>query len=132
MKKITSPNLKKNKMKQKINWFMNKYMVLAFSLCWMLIVFKGLHIGYMQNVPWYTVFLPLLAFLLTSLSYIILTYFYNTVFLMVKPPKLTHKQNRIVERRVKIAKEETRITKTLRKITIFIISILIAYLILWH
>ncbi len=130
MKKTLSPNLKKNKMKKSLNWLMGKFMVLAFSFCWLMIVFKALHIGWMQKYSWYTVVLPLLAFLLTSLSYIIITYFYNMVFLMVKPPKLTHKQNRIVQKRVKIAKEETRIKKTLRIIVIFLISVLIAYLIL--
>jgi len=112
-----------NKSKSQLFWetFFTKLMVLAFGLFWALVLMRVFNIWFMEGLSWLLVFTPIIAFLITSLSYIVLLYAYMYFFKIKdkRKPKNSEKRN-----------GEVRInrSKGIAQIIILIISILIAYL----
>lgn len=112
-----------------INKIFNKLFILAIGFSWMIILLKFLGLTFISKLSWETVFIPLISFLIISLSYIVLTYFrYSlTVF---KDKKMSFRNEKIVKRRLKNYQLPTRIKTGLINALILLISIIITYLLL--
>lgn len=112
-----------NKSKSQIFWesFFTKFMVLAFGFFWALVIMRAFNGWFMKDLPWIMVFTPLIAFLIASLSYIVLLYVYIYFFVMndKRKPKNSEKRNGEIA---------VKRSKGIAKIIILIISILISYL----
>lgn len=124
-----TPGYLEQKRKNKAQVFFGRLLVLAFGMCWLMIIFKTFGIGFMKSLSWGTVLLPLFFFLITSLSYIILLYCYVKWFKM-KEYGLTEEQIRLVKRCGHLHKKPTRIKDGFVKIIILLIAAVIAALIL--
>jgi len=110
-----------------------KLLSLCFGIFWMMIVFKIFNFSFMTEMRWISIFIPVIFFLIASLSYIIILYFYAKFFI-IKPEPLSKDHENLIKRRFHLdRKNPTSIQKTASKLLILFISLIIAYLIscLW-
>lgn len=101
----------------------------TFALCWLMIVFKAFHIGWMKSLSWWTVLFPLLFFMLTSIGYIIIK-FACFKWLVYKPRPLTPEEIRMNKRRGHLADKPTKMKTQMKKAFLWVLCAILSYLIL--
>lgn len=106
-----------------------KLLSLCFGMFWLMIVFKIFNFSFMADMRCISIFIPVIFFVIASLSYIIILYFY-VKFFVIKPDELSKDHENLIKRRMHLdRKNQTAIQKTASKFLILVISLIIAYLI---
>lgn len=116
---------------QKVNNAFGRLLVWAFGMCWAMIVFKAFRWSYMKDLPWLTVCIPLIFFLLCSLTYIILSFSYFKYF-KYKESKMTEEQIRLIKRRGHLAKKPTIMKENFHKALMLLAAAIITFLIIHY
>lgn len=110
-----------------------KLLSLCFGMFWMMIVFKAFNFSFMANMSWISIFIPVIFFVIASLSYIIILYAY-VKFVVVKPAELSKEHENLIKRRFHLDRKNLTKTQMIAsKLFILFISLIIAYIIscLW-
>lgn len=118
-----------HKLQYQIAKHYHRFMVWCVAIAWLMIVFKFFGISFMRNLPWPTVTFPLFMFVLTSLGYIIINYFYAKL-VITYTKKVTHKEKRMAQRQLELARGDTSAKRGLRAAIFTLIASIIAYFIL--
>lgn len=118
-----------HKLQYQIAKHYHRFMVWCVAIAWLMIVFKFFKIGFMRDLPWPTVAFPLFMFVLTSLGYIIINYFYAKL-VITYTKKVTHKEKRMAQRQLELARGDTSAKRGLRAAIFTLIAAIIAYFIL--
>lgn len=108
--------------------FFGKLISFCFALLWLMVIFKSFNLSFMKDLSWWTLFCPMIFFLVCSLSYIIILYAWVKWF-KVKPRQLLPEEEQLNKRRGHLRKKPTRIKDGLVKAIVLFLSILLTYFI---